>query len=147
MLKGPETWRTVPLVLDVEETTVTLDAELASSLLAELIANALDAAATCSVSEDTPKEVYVGAGVEQGLQFEVADSGHGIPADILPFIFDPFFTTRPDGVGMGLTKARRMASELGMDIIIQQGDDGGVLVSLEEAGHQPTDDIDLAPET
>lgn len=32
----------------------------------------------------------------------VADSGMGIPAEVLPRIFEPFFTTKPEGVGTGL---------------------------------------------
>lgn len=32
----------------------------------------------------------------------VADSGHGIPAELQSKIFDPFFTTRPPGEGAGL---------------------------------------------
>ncbi len=33
---------------------------------------------------------------------EIADTGPGIPPEILPRIFDPFFTTKPPGHGSGL---------------------------------------------
>jgi signal transduction histidine kinase len=32
----------------------------------------------------------------------VADTGHGIPREIMDRIFDPFFTTKPMGEGTGL---------------------------------------------
>jgi PAS domain S-box-containing protein len=40
------------------------------------------------------------AGPHVVLRF--ADTGCGIPADVLPNIFDPFFTTKPEGLGTGL---------------------------------------------
>lgn len=36
------------------------------------------------------------------LRLSVADTGAGIPPEVLPRIFDPFFTTREAGTGLGL---------------------------------------------
>jgi signal transduction histidine kinase len=38
-----------------------------------------------------------------GLRVTVADTGHGIPAELQPFIFEPFISTRETtGTGLGL---------------------------------------------
>lgn len=37
------------------------------------------------------------------LKLDIADTGPGIPADIMDRIFDPYFTTKPDGTGLGLS--------------------------------------------
>jgi signal transduction histidine kinase len=89
--------------------------------------------------------VYVSAGVENGLRFEIADAGPGISQDTFPYIFDPFFTTKPDSVGMGLTRARRMASELGLTVVAENPPDGGTLFIIEEDAEQDdTELLDLA---
>ena len=40
------------------------------------------------------------------LAVEIADTGPGIPTDILHKLATPFFTTRPDGTGLGLAVSR-----------------------------------------
>ncbi|OIP90216.1 MAG: hypothetical protein AUK26_09950 [Syntrophaceae bacterium CG2_30_58_14] len=44
---------------------------------------------------------------------EIADTGTGIPPEILPKVMEPFYTTKPEGkgTGLGLAICRRIAQE------------------------------------
>ena len=64
--------------------------------------------------------------VHDGLvQFVVADTGIGIPADKLEEIFEPFATLarRPQsegaGVGLGLSISRQLARAMGGDVTVE----------------------------
>ncbi|WP_165243981.1 sensor histidine kinase [Paludisphaera soli] len=46
---------------------------------------------------------------EDPIMIEVGDDGPGPPPDLAPGIFDPFVTGKPEGVGLGLALARRVA--------------------------------------
>lgn len=47
---------------------------------------------------------------------EVADTGTGIPDDVLPTIYQPFATTKKGGLGLGLAKAHAVIEEHGGNI-------------------------------
>src|SRR6266581_1528575 len=80
--------------------------------LTEIISNALDAMSDGGRLEIAARSDN-GAGGADGVLLEIADSGPGIPAEILPNLCEPFFTTRPEGTGLGLAIAKRYVEETG----------------------------------
>ena len=67
-----------------------------------MILNLLSNAAQATRDGDGTITVRTGMRDAAHVAVEVADNGHGIPADVLPKIFDPFFTTKEVGKGTGL---------------------------------------------
>jgi signal transduction histidine kinase len=55
---------------------------------------------------------------------EFADTGHGIPSDVLPHVFDPFFTTKRAGAGLGLAVCYGIVTAHGGRVSVESG--GGV---------------------
>ncbi len=94
---------------------IDLDPDRIGEAFLNIIDNAIDASAPGGV-------VTVRSGLrhgpEPGVWIEVADSGAGIPAAVLPHLFQPFFTTKPvgEGSGIGLAIARRAVHDHGGDI-------------------------------
>ena len=91
--------------------TVMGDATQIHQVLMNLVTNAVQAmpsGGTLRVSldrakADLPRVATTGTfAAKDYLVLEVADTGSGIPPEILDRIFDPFFTTKEVGVGTGL---------------------------------------------
>src|SRR6185295_9386458 len=62
----------------------------------------------------------------------VADTGLGIPPDVLRRVFDPFFTTKPvgDGTGLGLSISYEIVTKHGGEIRAESPADGGAVFTL-----------------
>lgn len=102
--------------LDENIGDVATDSELLRQILDNLLANGIDALG------DQGGTVEVST-IRDGdrVAVEIADTGEGIPADILAKIFDPFFSTkRPGkGYGLGLAISLSLAESLGGGITVE----------------------------
>jgi signal transduction histidine kinase len=95
-----------------------IDAMSLHSAIYNLLLNACQAA-THSV-EMPVVEVFL-VEDEQWLYITILDNGPGIPASVRETLFDPFVTTgKPNGTGLGLTLARRIAEEHGGSVWIDE---------------------------
>jgi C4-dicarboxylate-specific signal transduction histidine kinase len=63
-------------------------------------------------------------------ELHVADSGPGIPAEVLPRLFEPFFSTRGGGLGLGLSLCDTLASGMGGSLSAANRPEGGAVFSL-----------------
>ena len=68
----------------------------------------------------------------EGLVVTVADTGEGIPAEILSKAFDPFFTTKKDGqgTGLGLWLSQKIIEQHGGSIRLTSPEGQGAVVEI-----------------
>ena len=67
-----------------------------------------------------------------GVVIEVADTGSGIPADILPRVTEPFFTTKAEGkgTGLGLAICKRIVDQHGGILAIESRVGAGTTIRI-----------------
>lgn len=118
LLKGPLRTAKATVTTDIpKDLFILADTQRLQQVFINVIHNAMQSAdsginivlraAYCADPlHSLPTDVQVIGDVDCGndpkVQIEIADDGHGIPADTLTKIFMPFFTTRELGRGMGL---------------------------------------------
>ncbi len=124
---------------------VRIDSVQIEQALVEIIANALDAmpeggrlriAAGLDASSGRPADVII----------EVADTGVGIPEEVLPSLGEPFFTTRPEGTGLGLAITKRYVEQNGGRLTIESRPGAGTTVRVHLPAAESADARAPVPE-
>ncbi len=84
--------------------------------------------------------VTTSAANSQAVRVTIADSGRGIPPEVLPRIFDPFFTTKEvgQGTGLGLAITYGVIQEHGGTVHASNARGGGALFTIELPAADPT---------
>ncbi|HEY6867164.1 MAG TPA: ATP-binding protein [Candidatus Eisenbacteria bacterium] len=119
----------------LEATLDLLEGELAARAVQLERAGAFPPAAPVALDDESLKQLYLNLmlnaieAMEQGgrlrvaaaertgrIEVSLADSGPGIPADVLRRLGSPFYTTKASGSGLGLFLARRLAESAGGDL-------------------------------
>jgi signal transduction histidine kinase len=119
----------IALRVDVAEPvpTVVTSAFQVQQVLLNLVTNAQDELRRGSGR----REIVIGlAAGTDGCLIEVADSGRGIPPEVLPRLFEPFFTTKDDGTGLGLAISAGIAEGLGGRLTAANRAEGGAIFRL-----------------
>lgn len=71
------------------------------------------------------------------LEVHIADTGPGIPAEVLGKIFNPFFTTREKGTGLGLSIVQNIVQSHHGTVGLAPGSQGGTIAVVRLPLRQP----------
>jgi signal transduction histidine kinase len=104
--------------------SATVDGDMLRRAVLNLVLNALDAMPSGG------DLVLTACQTKAGLEIEVADSGPGIPTEIVNRLFEPFFTTKGSGTGLGLAIVERIASAHGGQATATNCPEGGAAFTL-----------------
>jgi anti-sigma regulatory factor (Ser/Thr protein kinase) len=95
-----------------------IDARNLESAIYNLLLNACQAARR---STHVPEVKIHLTDVDERIYLTILDNGPGIPASVRRTLFDPFVTAgKPNGTGLGLTLARRIAEEHGGSVCLEE---------------------------
>ncbi len=127
--------------------TVYADGKQMQQVFLNLFLNAFQAMAGGGTLTITSGSVF-----RQGREYvsiDVADTGPGIPPQILEKIFTPFFTTKAQGTGLGLPICSKLVKMHDGDIRVSSDDSHGTVFTIElpACSTQEIDTLRRADET
>jgi signal transduction histidine kinase len=105
-----------------------IDAMNLESALYNLLLNACQAATRSTHAPEVKVHVRE---VDERIYITILDNGPGIPDSIRRTLFDPFVTAgKPNGTGLGLTLAHRIAEEHGGNVCLEESNREGTVFTL-----------------
>jgi signal transduction histidine kinase len=124
----PDGWNVSITVSKFPPAEADLDARNLESAIYNLLLNACQAAAQ---STHVPEVKIQLTEVDEWIYITILDNGPGIPASVRRTLFDPFVTAgKPNGTGLGLTLARRIAEEHGGSVCLEKPNPEGTVFTL-----------------
>ncbi len=97
---------------------VTADADRLQQVLVNLVMNGIEA------MRDGGKLTIRVTYLDDVVEIDVSDTGHGVPDIVRRRIFDPYFTTKRDGSGMGLAVSDKIVRQHGGQIDLKTSPQG-----------------------
>lgn len=114
----------VTVNLPEADVSIVCDAAKMEIVFSNLILNAIQAMNGKGSIELRIKEK------ESSVAIEIADTGHGIPENLLPRIFEPLFTTKQIGTGLGLVSCKSIVEKHGGSIDIKTETEKGTTFTI-----------------
>jgi signal transduction histidine kinase len=118
--------------------SLTGDPDALEQLFLNLLINAAD-----SLEEGGTATILIRP-EEDGVIIQIRDDGPGMSPEVRDRAFDPLFSTRPEGTGLGLPIARRIAVAHGGEIRIESKPGSGTTVEVRIPRSIPGVDVDPA---
>jgi len=116
----------VVLDLDDDNPAVMVDPKYLKQAFLNIIKNSIEA-----IRDGGEIRIGTEEGPDGDVVVNIADTGEGIPENIMGKIFEPYFTTRKSGTGLGLVIVYKIIQELGGDIKINSKEGEGTVFSVK----------------
>lgn len=130
LLAHDMTTRQIEVIVNLASTPLFINGDpvLLQQVLVNLVVNAMDAMAEIPSAR---RHITISSQVDgTAVQISVRDAGPGLRADIIAKLFTPFATTKANGLGVGLTIARRIVDAHGGTISADNNPYGGAIFTV-----------------
>ena len=129
--------RHIEKILELQEDLppVYVDPKQIQQVFLNLILNAIQAMQEGGTL--TVRSCTAGRDDQERVQVDIADTGPGIPTQILEKIFTPFFTTKAQGTGLGLAICHKLITQQGGVIRVASEDGRGTVFTIELPASAP----------